>query len=151
MSLLDISAFLNSFYRSDTQQRQISLCLLVCLKNRHFFFSDEWLFFFRKVIVNIFSYWNADKICSVFGSKKYKLCFTSPWWSINPNTKKISVWKLRGLTLNRNILKTLFLKCICFLWIYLVYSPCKECLLAFSCTDHGMWSLHVTSHLFPRL
>lgn len=47
-SILAISAFLNSFYRSDTQQREISLCLLVCLKKKAFS-SDEWLFFFRKV------------------------------------------------------------------------------------------------------
>lgn len=47
-SILAISAFWNSFYRSDTQQREISLCLLVCLKKKAFS-SDEWLFFFRKV------------------------------------------------------------------------------------------------------
>lgn len=55
MSLLEISAFFFPFYRRDTQQRQISLCLLVCLK-KYAFSSDEWLFFlgrwffFRKVI-----------------------------------------------------------------------------------------------------
>lgn len=48
-SLVVISAFFNSFYRSGTQQRQISLCFLISLK-KYAFSPDEWIFFFRKVI-----------------------------------------------------------------------------------------------------
>lgn len=83
-----------------------------------YFSVERWLQHFQLLK------WWQNLLC--LWQQKYRLCFISTRWSINPDTKKISGGKLTGLTLNRNILKILVLRYVCFLWIYLVYSPAKR-------------------------
>lgn len=88
--------------------------MFACLLKKKAFSSDEWLFFFRKVIATF----SATEMMTKFAlslAVKIQTLFYQHIMEYKPKYEKISGGKLKGLTLNRNILKILVFSYVCFL------------------------------------